>query len=226
MHEWTDERSGAEWSDGWVHEWSLDRTLLGTHGFTRQLDYMSLRVPLQTFCRNEALKCGAPVRKYYRDQNLADVLGKLQFKTVPGIDPSDVRQDAAAVGLPLPPPKPGWPDKAEEDSVSHMLRLVALGIQKRFDDTVAAVVAKHGGEGASVKKCPMKGHARMTNKLKAADDHRYEAKPRPAKNIDIVRTCVTLATQWWACRRPSPMTNGQPTCCAPPASPRPPTTRA
>ena len=62
-----------------------------------------------------------------------------------------------------------------------------------LDDKVAAVVAKHGGEGASVKKCPMKGHARMTNKLKAADDHRYEAKPRPAKNIDIVRTCVTLA---------------------------------
>ena len=32
----------------------------------------------------------------------------------------------------------------------------------------------------------------MRNKALAADDHRYEAKPRPAHNIDILRCCVTF----------------------------------
>ena len=53
------------------------------------------------------------------------------------------------------------------------------------------MVEEAAGKGEH-KPCNIKGDARMRNKALAADDHRYEAKPRPAHNIDILRCCVTF----------------------------------
>jgi len=67
--------------------------------------------------------------------------------------------------------------------------LLALALNDGFQTTVKNLVTPLQGDH---KGCATKGDARMRNKALTPEDHRYETKPRPALNIDVVRCCVTF----------------------------------
>eukprot|EP00664_Eupelagonemidae_sp_cell27_P000052 gene52-6774_t len=70
----------------------------------------------------------------------------------------------------------------------HQLRLTARAVDAGFQAAVREVVGPHGG--AHHAAAP-KGDARMRNKAMAMADHRQEVRrPRPARNVDVVRCCV------------------------------------
>ena len=101
-----------------------------------------------------------------------------------------MRQDHPAVGLAAPACCDMTTFKGESTYI-HVLRILARLLNGKFQAMVERVVAPYGGKH---KSCNIKGDQRMRNKANSADDHRYEAKPRPALNIDIVRCCATFGT--------------------------------
>ena len=90
------------------------------------------------------------------------------------------------------------PDSFESEAVYvHVLRMVAMAIDADFQEVVEKLAVQHQGVRRGV---PIKGTARMWNKLQAADDHRYLTNDQKAvgmarrsgQNIDINRCAVTF----------------------------------
>ena len=101
---------------------------------------------------------------------------------------SHLRQDHPAVGLAAPDSFDMSTFKGESTYI-HILRIVALLLNAKFQAMVERAVDPHDGKR---KGCNIKGDQRMRNKATSADDHRNERKPRPSLNIDIVRCCATF----------------------------------
>ena len=120
---------------------------------------------------------------------------KLQVPRAPQFEGcAKVRQDHPAVAVvPLMDHAEGGAGATAnaEDRYIHVLVLSALALKPGFDKSVMAVCTPFG---VVVKTAAPKGHARMTNKMLSAVDHRYEPEPRTANNIDVVRVCVTFET--------------------------------
>ena len=166
---------------GWI------KRFLAVGDFTRNMGYMQIFDPLQAFCRERLLAVGRPLQAFYRDSEEVRGLAELYPDTLEGLaSQGHLRQDHPLVGL--SPPASFHMDTFEGESrYIHYLRLAALALNEPYQKMVEEAAGK--GEH---KPCNIKGDARMRNKALAADDHRYEAKPRPAHNIDILRCCVTF----------------------------------
>lgn len=168
-----------------VKDWI--KRLLAVGDFTGNMGYMRIFDPLQAFCRERLIDVGRPLQAYYRDNEDVRGLAKLYPDTLEGLaSQGHLRQDDLLVGLSAPASF-NMDTFEGESRYIHFLRLAALALNEPYQK----MVAKAAGEGKH-KPCNIKGDARMRNKALAADDHRYEAKPRPAHNIDILRCCVTF----------------------------------
>ena len=111
---------------------------------------------------------------YARDK-LQERLGSFQPPMIAG---HTRRQDFA---LPHPPGY-DWKEQEQEEVYIHFLRLIAYAIDERFKLDVAKCVAPFNCDNTPYSRVGMrsiKGFARMFNKMCAAEDHRYEKKPRP-----------------------------------------------
>ena len=143
---------------------------------------------LQKNCKEKLRGLGVPLRKYYEDRNLREVLGNIRVRTIIDGEP---RQDAKEVGIHARKniQTSGLDRIPKEESIYiHILRLVALGVNDTYQRVIRKVVKSHGG---THHRAPIKGDVRIRNKALAPEDHLECAFPRPAKNIDVVRNgCV------------------------------------
>lgn len=73
-----------------------------------------------------------------------------------------------------------------------VLRLIGLELDPLFHDDIEAVINGLGDLDVEVLHADVKQTGRMLGKLGSIHDHRYEPKPRPALNIDIVRRLVVV----------------------------------
>ena len=168
------------------------KRLLGNTEFVSAFEYMGIFEDLQEFCQDELLQLGAPLQQLYAGSEQIQSIGKIPTMLHPELSnqqPStgSLRQDNPLVGLSAGSTL-NLNDFNGESIYIHFLRLLALLLNDLFQQKVKKIVEPLGGEH---KGCAIKGDARMRNKALAPDDHRYEKKPRPAHNIDIVRCCVT-----------------------------------
>ena len=162
------------------------KCLLAVNEFTGNMGYMEIFTPLQEFCQEVLFQLGAPLQKLYANSQRIQSIGKMKIPTSLSTAGSLLRQDHPLVGL-----FAGTLDLSDFNGESiyiHFLRILALLLNNAFHDKVINIVTPLGGEH---KGCAIKGDARMRNKALSAEDHRYEQKPRPAHNIDIIRCCVT-----------------------------------
>ena len=184
------------------------KRLLAVEYFTSNMNYMGIFTPLQDFCAARLDAIGAPLRELYRTDEGVRELAGLAPALLPAVreaaDAAEaagaagagggrwahLRQDHPAVGLAAPACCDMTTFKGESTYI-HVLRILARLLNGKFQAMVERVVAPYGGKH---KSCNIKGDQRMRNKANSADDHRYEAKPRPALNIDIVRCCATFGT--------------------------------
>lgn len=87
----------------------------------------------------------------------------------------------------------GWKDRPEHVYI-HVLTLLAAGLDPIFDAAVSEVASDIHGIKSPIGKAAIKSYGRMAGKLQSPDDHRYDRKPRPAMNIDIVRRLAEADT--------------------------------
>jgi hypothetical protein len=192
------------------------KQLLGTFFFTANLDSLHFWDNLQEHCRTTALDLGDHLKKYYEEQDLGTVIGSgllvaLQLKNSFGkliqndakkivevqavhsplevaIDPS-IRQDKV---VPV--------DFVFDRSLSqmqceqvyiHVLRMIGMGINDRFQCAVKEVCNTHNGQ---FKSGGTKGYTRMKEKClsKHSDDYFYEEWPRPSCTFDVIRNTSTF----------------------------------
>jgi hypothetical protein len=109
-----------------------------------------------------------------------------------GTPRANVRQDVA---MPLLASMFDWSDRLArpEEIYIHTLLLVAAAIEPLFAKMLDLVVGRME-EDVVIHPAPNKTFGRMEGKLRSAADHRYETKPRPALNIDIVRRLAEVQT--------------------------------
>ena len=88
------------------------KELLGVRYFTENLTPMELFNDLQSDCKTAALDIGNELHEYYLEHELDKSLGSLDLKHMPEFK-GNRRQDAKAVGLPLPPHDDAWPRSRE-----------------------------------------------------------------------------------------------------------------
>ena len=74
----------------------------------------------------------------------------------------------------------------------HVLILLAVALDPLYEALLMDLQSHC--TGIRVQKAPVKTYSRMLGKLFSADDHRYEDKPRPAMNIDLVRRMIIAET--------------------------------
>ena len=198
------------------------KQLLAVSGFTSNLEMFGMfdsrvtdeqrivDVSLQDFCRAEALKIGEHLQSYYKENQLEEKIGKLVLPRLcesyaeASVPEQDIkRQDNPLVGVPFPKTVTAldlpngdksdegylWPTLDQESVYIHILRMLAMAIDPLWQATIKSAIEAHRGE---IKSVPIKGDARMRNKMLAQEDHRFERKPRPAMNIDICRNCCTF----------------------------------
>jgi ankyrin repeat protein len=126
---------------------------------------------------------------------------------------SAVRQDAA---MPILAAQLDFMDQTcrPEDIYIHLQLLLAAAIDPFFGELVHSIAsdlsimnscpanqatddAKDAKDDVAlvvVHNAPIKSFSRMSGKMACSDDHRYEAKPRPGLNIDIVRRLAVTTT--------------------------------
>ena len=151
------------------------------------MGYMEIFDPLQAFCRERLLAVGGPLQAYYRDNEEVRGLAELCPDILEGLaSQGHLRQDHRLVGLSAPGSF-NMDTFEGESRYIHFLRLSALLLNESYQKMVKKAVTQGKHKG-----CNIKGDVRMRNKALAADDHRYQTKPRPALNIDILRCCVTF----------------------------------
>ena len=183
------------------------KRLLSKTEFTRNMEYMNLFVPLQLYCKQQLLRIGQPLSELYLTTKDIRGLSNLHPLQQPSLYTRDIytrqagtctadkpaallRQDHPHVGLTAAKTL-GATTFNDESMYIHFLRIVATLVNQRYQQKVHAIVVPLGGEH---KSCSIKGDIRMRNKTQAKEDYRYNKKPRPAHNIDIVRCCVTFDT--------------------------------
>jgi hypothetical protein len=102
----------------------------------------------------------------------------------------------------------GWKDQPEQVYI-HTLCLTALALDALFAAELGIITSDI--PGTELHAAQTKSYGRMAGKMVASDDHRYDQKPRPAMNIDIVRRlavtprhgcgpgvdCGRLDPVWW-----------------------------
>ena len=165
----------------------LLRKLLGTRSCTANLEFYKVWDGMREKLATIMADLGDELRRIYEDTDLRAQLGSYEAD-VRSEDTDSMRQDCED-GAPLPPglQQGGAMSESDERCYIHYLRLLAVAIDSAFLDAVNECV---GGliEGERTFHGGIKGFERMFNKMLSALDHRYDAKPRPAKNVDINRT--------------------------------------
>ena len=177
---------------GWI------KRVLARNDFTSNMNFIQILQPLQDHCKEELLKIGGPLHVLYEQekygQKLATFMPPIHPKLLDQQNQSptkiSLRQDHEIIGL-APSSTMNMEDFDGESKYIHFLRLVAYAVNAEYQAIIKKIVTPLHGDH---KGCAIKGDARMRNKALAPDDHRYEPKPRPALNIDIVRCCVTFGT--------------------------------
>ena len=87
---------------GWI------KRFLAVGDFTRNMGYMQIFDPLQTFCRERLLAVGRPLQAFYRDSEEVRGLAELYPDTLEGLaSQGHLRQDDPLVGL-SPPRRSTW----------------------------------------------------------------------------------------------------------------------
>ena len=118
---------------------------------------------------------GTQLRDLYDREQLYKQLGTYQPPMIKG---HTQRQDFS---LPLPP-RCDWSQQAQEEVYIHFLRLVAYAIDEQYQRVVEECVRPFNHDKSTFRHGDIhsiKGFPRMLNKMLTAEDHRYEAKPRP-----------------------------------------------
>jgi hypothetical protein len=135
-----------------------------------------------------------------------------------GTPRTTVRQDRAMPILAGQLDYSDWKSRPEEIFI-HLQLLLASAIDPLFGEFLDVLVSDlkveqdfagdSGGDGIAeadgdaastiaVHTAPFKTFSRMIGKMVSAEDHRYETKPRPGLNIDVVRRLVEVSTPWIA----------------------------
>ena len=145
---------------------------------------------LKQYCQDILQSIGRPLDAYYNTHQLADSLGKCTFNLHPDVtNDTHLRLDHPVIGL-VPAPSTMHPMLHSDENVYlHVVRMVARTINPVFQSTAKKIIAMEGG---THKGCDIKGDVRIRNKM--LSDHKDEAAPRPACNIDVVRMCGTFKT--------------------------------
>ena len=154
------------------------RMILSQQYFTTNLEYFKAWGVLHAGTGHLLADLGVQLRDIYVRDQLQEHLGSFQ----PQMSPEHTgRQDFA-----LPhPPGCDWTQQDHEEIYIHFLRLICYAIDERFHRAVFECVApfncdKQAFAYKGIKS--IKDFPRMLNKMLAAEDHRYEAKPRPGTN--------------------------------------------
>ena len=127
-------------------------------------------------------------------QNLGEHLGQgLDIAILAGEKRLD-RSDA----LPLPVDIEWDAQGFAEMSYIHYVRLVAMALDKSFQDRVQTLIGDRL-EGGRTSHNGIKSFMRMLNKMRSADDHLHDPRPRPAQNVDCIRLLAAAPT-WQALR--------------------------
>ena len=144
-------------------------------------------------CRTSLSKIGKELDTYCKKEELTEHLGTpniLELRDKQGT-PFVCRQDDPQVGLVPPPHAEGWPLFEEESVYIHVIRMVALAIDKDYQFIAKKCAKNHDG---TCKYGGIKGYARIRSKVLSREDHANEVRPRPALNIDVNRNCCTFKT--------------------------------
>jgi hypothetical protein len=184
------------------------KKLCGMRLFATHLGPSKELGPLQEKMRGWLEIVSRPLQTYYNDNADVRALGGLELLRHASLDGTR-RQDADGLVPSLAHPDAQkntfWNNRIEgredgERVMIHVYRILAKLLTPRFDALGAAAVNHAAAGNANVRSnCVFrnpgcKGVARMLNKMKASDDHRYLERPRPAANIDILRAAVAVPT--------------------------------
>ena len=176
---------------------STDAFWVGMFEDTPHFQRESLFQSLQLFCQEELNNIGKGVKYYYNSHNLSDVLGTFTLPVHPELNCEEVhlRQDHPLIGL--TPINSAIHDndrnttiyERDESVYIHQLRIIAMCLNKNYQDRVRYIVEEYEGEHIG---CSIKGDVRIRNKWRAKEDHGKEIRPRPSCNIDVNRCCATF----------------------------------
>ena len=178
--------------------------------------------PLLIGCKRQMQKLAQELDDIFQIQNLGKSLGAyqplLRVATQKGQNVVQPGENTPPVGSPLPtnstsvrqtvlPPScsPSCFGISEARDIDlecayiHFIRMIALAFDSAFCASVnealaGLLVSTDGGKEGHVSSGGIKGYERMYNKMLSPDDHFFEALPRPACNIDVVRCLATVAT--------------------------------
>jgi hypothetical protein len=182
--------------------------LLGTFFYTGSLDYLDSWKDLKQHCRNIGVQIGSELREFYEVSNfhrslgecIPNTVGKAQFVPVLGrytvVDtspwalPNHVpRQDQFISG--------SFPRLSEmsqlynEKIYAHVLRMVAMGLHKRFESACREIASRYNGN-AMVSS--VKDFQRIMSKCRSHEHHCCADYPRPSQNLDVLRNAIVFET--------------------------------
>ena len=158
------------------------KELLSVENFTSNLEEMELYMPLNEHCLKSLGVIGKKLDDYFKKEKLGEILGTPAVKRLIGEYGLECkRQDDPDVGLIPPTHQEGYPFFAEESVYIHVLRLVALSIDKGYQVIAKKICLANKGEFSNGG---IKGDSRIRSKALNPLDHGNEQRPRPAKNID------------------------------------------
>jgi hypothetical protein len=168
------------------------KELLSVENFTSNLEQMEIYMPLNEHCLKSLGVIGKKLDDYFKKENLGELLGTPAVKKLIGQYGLECRrQDHPNVGLLPPAHQAGYPFFAEESVYIHVLRLVALSIDKGYQKIVKKICKDNEGDFSCGG---IKGDSRIRSKALNPLDHGNEQRPRPAKNIDCKYLCFQLCS--------------------------------
>jgi ankyrin repeat protein len=176
------------------------KMLLGEPYFSKNLGAEGLWEDLHAFACQLALELGTGMQEYFDEHRLGDVVGSglpnvtnallrqkdryevVLLKLNPDVSSSCLRQDSVSI-LPFPRDE----SKSQFDNEKkhmHFLRMVAMGVDARFQEEVRGVCRRCNG---TFRAAPIKAFGRMKIKCLSRGDYFYDAYPRSARVLDVNR---------------------------------------
>jgi hypothetical protein len=187
------------------------KELLGVFFYTANLKSLGLWDDFRHGCKADALVTGGRIMKdYFVEKQLGRTLGE-GFGVAFGLDgegtSGKIVFDRHQGQFKVLPAQEDTANAAQsdilptfycyrrmifdEEAYIHILRMMGMAINDRFQSAVREACESSGGE---FHAAPMKGYQRMMDKCLSRDDHFYESYPRPGKNLDVIRNVSTFET--------------------------------
>jgi hypothetical protein len=192
--------------------------LLGTFFYTGSLDYLDSWQDLKQHCHNIGVQIGSEIRKFYEVSNfhsslgecIPNTVGTAQFVpalgryTVVGTTKTKTSTNTES-GKPEPNHVPRqdqfisgyFPRLSEMSQLSnekiyaHVLRMVAMGLHKRFQSACREIASRYNG---NAKVSSVKSFQRIMSKCRSHKDHFCAEYPRPNQNLDVLRNWIVFET--------------------------------